>query len=325
MDRRTLLAIAALGPGAAALASAPAGSLDVRTPRCVAQWGGKGAEPGQFDSPIGVAISRRDEIYVTDYHNGRVQQFDTTGKLVRTFPTEPEPGGIAIDRAGRVYVGHFGYKSGRACVVVFTPDGKRLHDWGKTGTGDGEFDSTGGIAIAADGSLYIADQTNRRVQKFAPDGRFLLKWGRYGSAPGQFDGVENPKSRTGGPQFVAIDKQGYVRTTEARIGRIQRFTPDGRFDLCWGSNRTDPGGFGGRPKNLPGPIALCFDRGGNLWISSTNNRVQQFTPRGEYLRGIAETGEAPGQFHTPHGVAFDSRGRLYVVDSGNQRVQKFVV
>src|SRR5262249_33564251 len=66
--------------------------------------------------------------------------------------------------------------------------------------------------------------------------------------------------------------------------------------------------------------------GGRLWVSAVSGRVQQFTPDGVYLRGVGgESGDGPGQFRAPHGVAADGRGHLYVVDSYNHRVQKFAV
>ena len=77
---------------------------------------------------------------------------------------------------------------------------------------------------------------------------------------------------------------------------------------------------------MGGPIALCVDHEDRVWVSATNHRVQQFTNDGKYLRGIGDTeGTAPGQFHLPHGVALDSQGCLYVVDTMNSRIQKFVL
>jgi sugar lactone lactonase YvrE len=65
------------------------------------------------------------------------------------------------------------------------------------------------------------------------------------------------------------------------------------------------------------------DKEGRVWVSATNNRVQQFTNSGKFLQALGGAGTEPGQFHLPHGVALDSRGNLYVSDTMNGRIQKF--
>jgi sugar lactone lactonase YvrE len=113
------------------------------------------------------------------------------------------------------------------------------------------------------------------------------------------------------------------------MDRIQKFTPDGKFLAFSGSESSDPGGFGPPPKNkngspgMGGPISLCVDREDRVWVSATNNRVQQFTNDGKYLRGVGGEGTEPGHFHLPHGVALDSHDCLYVTDTMNGRIQKF--
>ena len=57
---------------------------------------------------------------------------------------------------------------------------------GGQGTGDGEFDSAGGVAAASDGSVYVSDWVNHRIQKFTSEGVFVSKWGTEGTGDGQF-------------------------------------------------------------------------------------------------------------------------------------------
>lgn len=298
------------------------------------EWGRQGSGPGEFNFPIGVAVAPGGEVLVSDFYNSRVQAFSPEGEYVASFETLPNPGGLAIDHEGNVYVSHFSAmkrdeqrKPDR--VSVYSPRGKLLKQWGKTGSGDGELDYPGGIAVSSDGRVYVADQTNRRVQVFDREGHFLFKWGEYGVKEGQFGGNVTPKSRVGGPQFVAIDSEGNVYTTEGSVGRIQKFTADGKFLRAWGRNEERPGGFGGVSEgfgSLRGPVGICVDGHDRLWVTAVSGRVQQFTQDGEYLGRIDDgQGTEPAQFQAPHGIASDGHGHLYVADSYNHRIQKFSI
>jgi DNA-binding beta-propeller fold protein YncE len=306
-------------------------------PHFLLQWGKQGTGNGDFHFPIDVAINRADEVLVTDHYNNRIQRFDADGKFLAVIGVLSNPGGMALDQAENILVSHF--PASRLSklttpdrITVYSPSGKLLRQWGKSGKGDGELNWPGGIAVSPSGRIYVADQTNRRVQVFDGCGNFLAKWGEYGTAPGQFGGNSNPLSRVGGPQFVALDKEGNVFTTEGSMGRVQKFTADGKFLLAWGDNADRPGSFGGsflgfkdKKVSLQGPIALRLDRQGHVWVSAVSGRIQQFTSLGKYLRGFGEPGTKPGQFYAPHGLAFNSQGHLYIVDAYNHRVQKFAV
>lgn len=323
--------VSASGPRPPAVAAGPPGA----PAGFVREWGKRGHGPGEFDFPIGIVFDRDGRVVVTDFYNARVQRFDPDGRHLGGFPVLPNPGGIAAGPGGELYITHFpAMKQGEERkpdrVSVYTPDGTLALQWGKTGTGDGEFDYPGGVAVGRGGRVYVADQTNRRVQVFDPAGKFLFKWGEYGTREGQFGGDIARRSRVGGPQFVAVDGAGDVYTTEGSVGRVQRFTADGVFLRAWGDNQDRPGGFGGtfqgRKNSLRGPVGICVDGRGRVWVASVGGRVQQFTKDGEYLRGVGGgPGTGPGQFVAPHGLALDGRGHLYVVDSYNHRVQKFAV
>jgi sugar lactone lactonase YvrE len=140
----------------------------------VLAWGQKGDKPGEFHSPIGIAISAKDEIFVTDNNNGRVQRFDSAGKHTGGFDLpwdnpkrkSAQAGGIAVDKDGVIYLGFMQQHK----IGVYTADGKLVREWGKKGAGDGEFNQPGGIVLLGDGTLIVADQCNHRIQKFTTDG-----------------------------------------------------------------------------------------------------------------------------------------------------------
>lgn len=321
--------VAEARPGRAAVGAAEP-DLAVRFVRA---WGGRGSRPGQFHFPIGIAVGPGDEVYVTDFYNDRVQRFAAGGKLLACFAVRPHPAGIAVDRSGEVYVSHFNLDRSRQTqkqdrVTVYDGAGRFLREWGKTGTGDGEFEAPGGIAIAPDGEVYVTDQINHRMQVFTRDGKFLRKWGRHGSEPSRFGGKVPAGSRWGGPHFLSFDHAGNVYTTEGADYRVQKFTRNGDFLLTWGDDRDRPGSFGRKlapvQAGINGPIGIGVDHQDRVWVAAVGGLVQQFSADGKFLRAVGQTqGTGPGQFQAPHGVAVDSRGNLYVVDTYNHRVQEF--
>lgn len=308
-------------------------AAEVKEPKFVLAWGKKGDNAGEFYSPIGIALSKKDEVYVTDLNNARLQKFTADGKYLGGFDLPLDTpkrktslaGGIAVDDKGLIYLSFMGQDR----VGVYTEEGKLVREWGKRGKGDGEFHQPGGIVLGPDGTVSVADQCNHRVQKFTADGKFLAKWGGYGSEAGQFGGPEAAGSRFAGPHFLALDSKGRLYTTEGVRGRVQQFAPEGKPLSAWGDKGTQPGGFGalktGYAPNTFGPIAIYVDRHDRVWVSSLNDRVQLFTTEGKYLFGIGGTGNEPGQFARPHGMAVDSKGHLYVADAGNERIQKFEI
>ena len=304
-------------------------------PRFLLEWGRKGTKNGEFDFPIGIAINRADEVFVTDFYNSRVQKFSSGGKFLFAFEVSPFPGGIALDHEGNLYLSHAGIPPSRYekprqrdKIAVYSPKGKLLREWGKFGTGAGEFDMPGGIAISKDGRVYVADQCNRRIQVFDTQGKFLTQWGRKGFKEGEFGGNPHPKAFFAGPTFLALDKAGNLFTTESTLGRVQKFTPEGKFLMAWGDNEVAAGKFGGYftafgQRNMQGPTGVAFDADGKLWANAIGGKIQHFSDKGMYRTGFGEEGTKPGQFYAPHGIAIDSLGCLYLVDAFNHRIQKF--
>jgi len=332
MTRRSFLRVGAVALAHAGLglaASARATEAEALAPRFLLEWGKQGTGQGELQFPISIAITPGDAVFVTDSKNMRVQQFSTEGKFISQFPVPgTRLGGIGLDKQGNLYVPlQMQHK-----VCVYSPQGKLLREIGKDGTGNGELHYPMDIAFAPDGSFWVTDSGNHRVQQFSPEGKFLGKWGSYGTEPGQFGGDVKSDNSLGGPICLAFNSKGNVYTTEATRGRVQKLTAAGKFLLAWGDNEIGPGHFGGkftgfkdRKVDLEGPIFVRVDRNDRVWVSAVCGRVQQFTAEGEFLHGFGEEGTKPGQFYAPHGMAFDSKGHLYVADVFNHRIQKFAV
>jgi DNA-binding beta-propeller fold protein YncE len=263
---------------------------------------------GEFYSPIGIAINKKDEVFVTDLNNARLQKFSAEGMYLGGFDLPRDTpkrkscliGGIAVDEDGLLYLSFMLQDR----VAIYTEAGQLVRQWGKHGAGDGEFHQPGGIVLAPGGTVYVADQCNHRIQMFNTEGRSRGKWGEHGSGPGQFGGNEPAGSRFGGPHFLARDSKGRIYTTEGTLGRVQQFTAEGKPVHAWGDKGSEPGGFGalktGFSKNTFGPIGVFVDKQDHVWVSSLNDRVQGFT-KASSCSGSGARAMAPADSPGPMG------------------------
>src|SRR3954465_1688455 len=103
------------------LAPARADDKKPSEPRFQLEWGKKGTAEGEFHFPIGIAINRKDEVFVSDFYNNRVQKFSAGGKFLAAFPVADNPAGLAVDADDNLYIAHFG----------LTPNKKRNDERGQ--------------------------------------------------------------------------------------------------------------------------------------------------------------------------------------------------
>jgi tripartite motif-containing protein 71 len=193
-------------------------------------------------------------------------------------------------------------------IQVFGPDGAFQREIGATARGGAGLTSAGAVAVAADGSTYVADGTDR-IFRFAADGTLLDSWGQSGSETGEFRFGAGSGNASGAGGGIAV-ADGMVYVADTRNDRIQRFTADGSH----GTVIVAPGRL-----SRPQGIAV---RGSRLIVADdVHHRLAVFDTGGHFLRAVGSgPGPRPGQLRNPYDVAVDPRGRLYVADNSNHRV-----
>lgn len=282
-------------------------------------------------SPASVAVDAAGYVYATCQNaTAGVQKYDTDGKLVTQWGPRGgaagqliAPQGIAVDKAGNVYVADTGNRR----IQKFRGDGKFISQWRTFARGTIHTFRPFGIATEASGQyVYVTDDANSRVLKFTIDGFPVREWGGYGRNDAQFTA----------PRHVITDSSGFVYVVDSSGNCVKKFSPLGAFENAWGGESENP--------RLVSPVGVTVDYSGYLWITDRSHRVQQFwqpVRRKGWFGGCnhpehTETGywhefttdhqpaggASAGQFTDPQGVAVDLAGNLYVADFANRRIQK---
>jgi sugar lactone lactonase YvrE len=290
------------------------------TGRFEAVWGRPGSAPGKLFRPRAIAIDKDDLLYIVDM-TPQIQVFTADGRLVRGWQT-PEfergrPSGIAFDNAGNLLVCDTHYFR----VLVYSPQGELLENQtlgGTCGNGDGEFQFVTDAAQDAAGNYYVAQYGEYdRIQKFSSERKFLLSWGEHGHELGQFLR----------PQKIVVDRRGFVWVTDACNHRIQVFDAKGsqaNLVKTWGVEGYGPGQLKFPYDILLDDAALAGKTSGFVYLCEFgNHRVQKFTVDGGFVGSFGHNGRREGELDQPWGIARDSQGRMYVLDTYNHRVQRF--
>jgi hypothetical protein len=172
-------------------------------------------------------------------------------------------GGMGVDRTdGSVYVGSWGAASAQVKVVKYDQTGAYVLEFGASGTGDGQFDSTYGAgrsAVDSSGNVWVIDRGNARIQKFGPTGTFIAKTGTAGAGDGQF--------AVAGITGVAVDSSDNVYVTDEGNYRITKFNSSGVYQAKVSTATSVPGAL----VNLRG---IAIDASNLVYVSvPTGNHV----------------------------------------------------
>lgn len=317
---------------------------------------GEGAA-AQFSRPVAVAIGPQGTLYVVDEYTHRIRTVSPTG-VVQTLAgggnnwgrnggefadgqgSEARfryPQGIAVDAQGNVYVGDtFNHRirkispAGLVSTLAGSgPSGYVGYDAGGYVDGPGStarFLGPSGVAVDAQGTVYVADYGNNRIRKISPAGvvSTLAGSGERGGADGtgniaQFDS----------PQGITVDVQGTVYVTEIFGNRVRKITPAGVVSTLTGTGEEGYVDGPGSMTKFYHPNGIAVDARGWVFVADAgNNTIRRITPAGVVttLAGTAMYGRKDGhdyeaQFDKPSGLAMNAQGVIYVTDYNSNRIR----
>jgi trimeric autotransporter adhesin len=309
-----------------------------------------------LNGPWGIALSSAGDLYVTEFDGRRIRKiskgiittFAGTGVRGSSGDGGPAtqanllgPVGLAFDGSGNLVVGdNTKVRSISSAGVISTIAGNGNQDF----TGDGgpataaSFYFAEGIAAAADGTIYVADEGNHRIRSFRPGANIstVLGNGRYKVASSPLP----TQTFLGRPNGIRADRAGNLIFTDAALDTLRSIDPGATaVTLRGGSfNRggccTDGGSALNALLGSPGGVWTLDD--GTIFLADRDNsRIRKITPTGTISSIAGGTGQVANsgfsgdggpatqaRLDTPQDVVVDSKGNIYIADEGNNRVRK---
>ena len=200
---------------------------------------------------------------------------------------------------------------------------RTTRDWGQLPPSMTRWPAVSAVEVARDGTIYVVERcvdnscegrSEPPILKYNPDGKLLKAWG---------------ERMFNFPHGAALDPQGNLWVTDARGGNGKghqaiKFDPDGKVLMTLGK----AGVSGSGPDLFDQPTDVVVAPNGDIFVtdshrSGKNNRIVRYSPAGTFIKEWGSKGSGPGQISEPHTIAMDSRGRLFVGDRENNRIQIF--
>jgi DNA-binding beta-propeller fold protein YncE len=267
-------------------------------------------EGWSFHEVADVAVDSKDRVYVFNRGEHPMMVFNREGKFLSSWGEGmfKRPHGVTLGPDDSLYCVDDGDHTVRKCTL----DGKVLMTLGTPGQAapfqsGHPFNRPTKVALdPKNAEIYVSDgYGNSRVHKYSPDGKFLYSWGGPGTDPGEFNLVHS----------VCTDREGLVYIADRENHRLQVFEAGGKYITQW-NNMHRPCGLyisGGQQQFVfigeLGPTIPVNKNFPNLGA-----RVNIYDIKGKRVARLGDIypGEAPNQFLSPHSIAGDSRGDLYI-------------
>jgi len=265
-----------------------------------------------FGSVSGVAIDSKGHVFLLHRGPGPLMEFDADGNFIRALGDGlfDRPHGLRIDADDNIWTtdvaGHVVYKfnpAGRILMVLGVRGRPgEWHDFGHLRL----FNEPNEAVVGPTGDVFVLQGHGKGeslVLKFDRDGNFIKTWGKKGRGPGEFDL----------PHSLVFDAQGLLYIADRNNARIQVFDANGAFV---------------RESKHPGtPCGLFMTPDQTIWLAHGHTgQIMTLDLKGNVLGTMAGAGQGktPGKYGEAHYIAVSARGEIYVADTLNWRVQKYV-
>lgn len=200
---------------------------------------------GALAKPINITIDEDGTRYITDTDREQVLVFDADDRFQRAIgkPGQFKPVDVAL-AGDRLYVTDI---RNHQVQVLDKNSGDTLATFGGAGSEPGQLFHPTNLAVAGDGTIYVSDTSNFRLQQFDQDGNFIREIGSIGNRPGTF-------SR---PKGIDVDRDGRIYVTDAAFENIQVLGPDGGALMAFGKPGDEPADI-----NMPAAIKIDYENVG---------------------------------------------------------------
>jgi sugar lactone lactonase YvrE len=307
----------------------------------------------KFQYPTGIGIDNNGTIYIADNYSHRIRKVALDGMVSTvagsgvagfangkgTKAQFKHPNGLAVDSKGVVYIADYWNHQVRKVTADGTVSTFAGYCTSPPKCAEGNqngpalkamFRRVRGIAVALDGTVYLADGHNHQVRKIN-NGLVTLFAGSplgWPNGKGYAEG-KGSKAKFLHPTGLAVDKNGVVYVTTANH-RLRKIQPDGTTSTLAGGIKGYADGKGTAAK-FYNPIGVVLDGKGNAYIAdSGNHRIRKVTPAGVVstlvggVAGYADGDPSKAKLTSPMYLAIDSVGVLYVTTNGH-RIRKITV
>jgi DNA-binding beta-propeller fold protein YncE len=266
----------------------------------------------EMGAPASVAFDSKGHMFVLTRGERAFFEFDRNGAFVRAFGERlfTRAHGLHIDRDDNLWAtdvsAHVVMKlSPRGDVLLMLGTKGEAGEWNEA-TGSRKFDQPNDVTVGANGDVFVVQghtpgpKGDPRVLKFDKNGRFIKSWGGKGPGPGQFQVAH----------AIALDRDGLLWVADRENQRVQVFTADGAFV---------------REIKYAGlPCDLDIGRRSIFMVNGFAGQLLKLDLRGNVLAALGKPGTEPGEFGEAHMVAVGPSGAVYVADTVNARLTKFV-